>query len=131
VSFLLDTSVCVGAIRRLPEVEQRLRLYDPSEVAVSVVTVLELLFGAAISRAPELNRQQVELFLAGISILDFKRDIAVGAVSARVLMRRAGLGVSDFDLLIAATAIVHGRVLMTSDRNFLRIPGLMVEDWTT
>jgi tRNA(fMet)-specific endonuclease VapC len=130
VSFLIDTSVCVGAIRRLPDFERRLRGYDPSELAVSVVTVLELLFGAGISQAPELNRQQVEEFLGGMLILDIKRDIADRAAATRVLMRRSGLGVSDFDLLIAATAMVHERTLMTSDRNFLRIPGLTVEDWT-
>ena len=131
MNFLLDTSVCVGVIRRLPDFERRLRGYDPSELAVSVVTVLELLFGAGISEAPELNRQQVDAFLCSVLVLDIKRDIADRAALTRVLMRRSGLGVSDFDLLIAATALVHGRTLLTSDRNFLRIPGLAVEDWTT
>ena len=131
MSFLIDTSVCVGAIRRLPDVERRLRGYDPSDLAVSVVTVLELLFGAGISQIPELNRQQVEGFLAGMMVLDIKRDVAERAATTRVLMRRSGLSVSDFDLLIAATAMVYDRTLMTGDRNFLRIPGLTVEDWTT
>ena len=131
MSFLLDTSVCVGAIRRRPDVERRLRGYDPSDLAVSVVTVLELLFGAGISQAPEQNRQQVEAFLSGITVLDLKRESTERAAATRIAMRRAGLSVSDFDLLIAATAMVHERTVMTSDRNFLRIPGLQVEDWTT
>ncbi len=36
----------------------------------------------------------------------------------------------DADLIIAATALEHGRVLVTGNtRDFVWIPGLTVEDW--
>jgi tRNA(fMet)-specific endonuclease VapC len=40
------------------------------------------------------------------------------------------LALDDNDLWIAATALVLGAVVVTRDQDFLRIPGLPVEDWT-
>jgi tRNA(fMet)-specific endonuclease VapC len=40
--------------------------------------------------------------------------------------------VDDFDILIGATAIVHGLTLVTNNtRHFENISGLALEDWST
>ena len=44
-------------------------------------------------------------------------------------LRRAGTPVGTADLLIAATAIERGLILVSHDRDMLRIPGATVEDW--
>ena len=127
--YLLDTSVCVGAIRRKHGVEQRLRRFDPSELALSVISVLELNVGAGLSQKPELGRQQVESFVRGFDVLDVDPEVAARAAAVRVRMRLAGVAVGDFDLLIAATALTYDYPVITSDRDFLRIPDLRVEEW--
>ncbi len=43
-------------------------------------------------------------------------------------MRRAGPGtIGDVDTLIAATALVRGLTVVTTDKDFLRVPGLLVQ----
>jgi len=56
-------------------------------------------------------------------ILDRAADLWVAA-------RKAGLSRNDADLIIAATALEHGRILVTGNTaHFSWIPGLVVEDW--
>jgi tRNA(fMet)-specific endonuclease VapC len=46
------------------------------------------------------------------------------------MLRRAGTPIGTSDRLIAATALEHDAVVVTSDvRDFMRVPGLIVEDW--
>ena len=42
---------------------------------------------------------------------------------------RAGTSLSDNDLWIAATAMLFGAVLVTSDSDLKRVEGLVIEDW--
>jgi tRNA(fMet)-specific endonuclease VapC len=41
-----------------------------------------------------------------------------------------GLSMDDNDLWIAAAALSLSATLVTSDQQFSRVPGLVVEDWT-
>lgn len=127
---LLDTSVCVDVLRRVPWAARRLGAYGPSEVAVSVITRLELMVGAALSHAPELGRRESQRLLDTVQVLDIGPDVVDEATAVRVAVRRAGRSLGDMDLLIAATALAHDLTLVTRDRDFARVPGLRVEDWT-
>jgi tRNA(fMet)-specific endonuclease VapC len=49
----------------------------------------------------------------------------------RAGMERSGQNLSALDMLIAAHALSIEAVLVTSDRAFVRTPGLAVEDWAT
>ena len=62
-----------------------------------------------------------------IEVLDF--DVAVAGEYQRLLDLRLRIGSSD--LKIAATALVHHATLLSRNlRDFDRVPGLTVEDWT-
>lgn len=58
--------------------------------------------------------------------------VSAAEVYARIKVqtRRAGASLDENDLWIAATALVLGAVLITSDTDFARVQGLRVEDWT-
>jgi tRNA(fMet)-specific endonuclease VapC len=43
---------------------------------------------------------------------------------------RSGVALSENDLWIAASAMVLGATLVTRDRDFTRVAGLTIEDWT-
>ena len=45
-------------------------------------------------------------------------------------LRRAGRPISSNDIWIAAIAVVHNLVVVTSDQDFKHIPGIRIEDWT-
>lgn len=44
-------------------------------------------------------------------------------------LKRKGTPMQDADILIAATAIVKGLILVSNDSDMLRVVGVTVEDW--
>ena len=59
MTYLLDTSVCVAALRAREPVMRQLAAVGPSAVAVSTMTVAELWHGVLKSRAPEATGDEV------------------------------------------------------------------------
>jgi predicted nucleic acid-binding protein len=57
-------------------------------------------------------------------------QILDAAADLWVTGRKQGLGPKDADLVIAATALHHGRALVTGNTShFVWVPGLTVENW--
>jgi len=74
----------------------------------------------------------LDLLLAdGIDILDFDAADAKEAGAIRAALRRAGTEIGPYDLLIAAQARRRDATLVTGNaREFARVAGLTVADWT-
>lgn len=130
--FLLDTDVCSYAMkRRNPALMDRVRGFEPGELKVSSVTVFELAFGARRSgRFDELDRI-IRAFLANVEVLPFDPAAAHEAGAIRAELAAPGQTIGAYDLLIAGHARSLGAVLITHNtREFNRVQGLQVEDWT-
>lgn len=126
MGILLDTSILIGYERTgvLPS------LPDDDEVAMSAVTASELLHGVhrAKTAAQRARREAfVTTMLSAIPVLPFDLDTA--RVHARIWADLVSTGESpgSHDLMIAATALVHGWSVAThNERHFSRVPGLAV-----
>jgi len=131
VSYLLDTNICVYALKNNPpEVRRRLEETGPEAVALSVITVLELRHGAENSARPERNHASLDLFLAPLPVLPFDRDAAEEGGRLRARLFHAGRRIGDLDLLIAAQALTAGLILVSNNlREFERVPGLRTANW--
>jgi len=46
-----------------------------------------------------------------------------------VNLRRRGLTIQEQDILIAATAITRGLILVSNDYDLLNVSGLQLENW--
>ena len=126
----MDTNTCVYAIKRWPAVIERLRSLSPQDVAVSVVTLGELWFGARKSSRPEATRKSVDAFLRPFEVLSFDRDAAEAYASLRFDLERRGRPIGERDLLIAAIATARDLVVVTHNVDELsQVAGLPVEDW--
>jgi tRNA(fMet)-specific endonuclease VapC len=131
VKYLLDTSTCVAVLRGQEQAVTRLAALRASDAAVSAVTVAELWLGARKSRQPALTRMGVDAFLAPLRTLAFDLAEAEAYVEARHALEVAGTPIGERDLLIAATARAHGLAVVTNNaREFGRVAGLVVEDWS-
>ncbi len=128
---LLDTDICIYIIRQKPiAVLQRFNTYVPGDIGVSTITVAELLAGAQKSQRPQQNHEAVEQFLLPLTIAPFDYDAALAYGHIRATLERQGTPIGAFDMLIAAQAISLGVTLVTNNgREFMRVPGLTVEDW--
>jgi tRNA(fMet)-specific endonuclease VapC len=131
LTHLLDTDICVEAIRRRSEpLLRHLRQRSPVEVAVSTVSQAELRFGALKSASPDRNLAAAEAFLQPFALLPFSSECVPAYAQLRVELERAGSRIGALDMLIAAQAATFGLAVVTNNtREFRRVPGLRVENW--
>jgi tRNA(fMet)-specific endonuclease VapC len=130
--YLLDTNILIFAMRADPDPSLIERLEAESDqLAVSSVSVFELIYGAEKSSRPERNRRIARDLVKRTQILPFDYDTAFTAGAIRADLERAGTPIGPYDLQIAATARQHGLTVVTNNtREFVRVEGLIVEDWT-
>jgi tRNA(fMet)-specific endonuclease VapC len=132
VKYLLDTNTCIAAIRNNVAVLGRMMNMPPEEMAVAVMTVAELWFGALKSANPARGRAVTDAFLEPFDLLPFDESAADSYASTRRHLQLRGTPIGERDLIIAATALAQGLTVVTNNtREFQRVPGLIVEDWTT
>lgn len=129
--YLLDTNIVIFALRnRGGELIGRLSAQD-GRLAVSTITVSELMFGVEKAASPKSNRRAVDEVLAMLEVQEFDTDAAIHAGEIRADLGRRGTPIGSYDVLIAAHARSRGLVAVTNNvREFARVPGLIVEDWT-
>ena len=102
---------------------------DDDEPAVAAITVAEL--GVGVEIATGKRRQARKAFLDDIvetlPVISYDIDIARTHTKLLVAARKAGRPRGAHDLIIAATALATGRVVVTSDRpGFDGLPGVRV-----
>jgi tRNA(fMet)-specific endonuclease VapC len=132
MKYMLDTNICVYLIRnKQPQLLTRLSRYSIEDVGLSTITVAELQHGVRKSSRPEQNLQALDQFLVPLSILDFDYQAAAAYGSVRAYLEKQGSVIGSMDALIAAHALSHNITLVTNNtREFSRVPGLSIEDWT-
>jgi tRNA(fMet)-specific endonuclease VapC len=133
--FCLDTNVVIGFLTgRLPRVRERLALEMARQTPINlpVIVWFELLYGAEKSDFPERNVQRLMDFRADrIGLWEFEPDDAAEAGTIRAHLEREGTPIGSYDILIAAQARRRSVTLVTRNvREFERVSGLQVEDWS-
>lgn len=131
ISHLLDTNICIYIRQaRPPAVKARFAKMAPGNLAMSVITWGELLYGAARSVDPAAARMKLDRIASQIPILPLPVDAAdhYGDIRARLASRGELIGPND--LWIAAHARAAGLILVTNNaREFRRVKRLEVENW--
>ena len=132
MTFMLDTNIIVYAKNNRPEsVLKKLMKYRPEDMCVSAVTLAELEYGACKSSRPEQNRLALLTFLSRIPVVPFDVDAAREYGDIRADLTKKGTVIGANDLLIAAHARSLNLTLVTNKtREFERVEGLRVENWT-
>ncbi len=131
MKFLLDTNICIHALKQHETVLQRLLAHRRADVAVGVITEAELRTGAAKTTSAVKTLRLLESFLRPLAIVEFGSEDAAAYASVRAKLERAGTPIGPLDTLIAAQAVARKLVLVTdNEREFGRIAGLRIENWT-
>lgn len=131
----LDTNIVIGVVNgRATSLRLRLeeQLRSGTRVALPVIALFEMRYGFAKSDRREHNERVLDRFLGlGIEVLPFEPEDAAHAGDIRAELERRGTPIGSFDYLIAAQARHRGATLVTANaREFARVPGLLVVDWT-
>jgi tRNA(fMet)-specific endonuclease VapC len=130
--YMLDTNIASHVIRGdIPVVRQRLTTVAIQQVAISVVTQAELLYGVAKRGHPKALAEAVHAFLIRVTILPWTEDVAHTYGDLRTASESSGITLAPMDMMIASHAKATGSILVTRDKIF-RQPavGLQWEDWS-
>lgn len=137
--YLLDTDVFTLAHLDRHGLRARIgAVHAPDEIAVSVVTRIEVLMGrfAAVVKAADgaalLRMQELlvasEEYLAGFRLLTLDSK-SIGHFD-RLRVDKAARKTDRNDLLIACIALAHDATLVTRNtKDYANVPDLAVENW--
>lgn len=129
--YLLDTNICIFVMSgRGPALAARFER-EAGRLCMSSVTLAELDYGVEKSVARARNRQALVAFAARLDVLDFDAPAAAAYGILRARLERAGTVIGPYDMMIAAHAISRSLLVVTNNRReFDRVEGLLVEDWS-
>ena len=132
MNYMLDTNMCIYLIKRKPpEVLARFKQTEISQVSISSITLSELFYGVSKSAKSEQNFMALTQFLAPLEILPFESEAAQYYGQLRTLLERKGTPIRSLNMLIAAHALSIPCILVTNnEKEFIRVPGLKIENWT-
>jgi len=128
--YLLDTNICIYVIKRRPVLALDRFNENAAHLAISTITLAELLHGAEKSSQPQRTLAVVEDFCSRLDVLDYGAKAAqhYGQIRASLEQRGTPIGVND--LHIAAHARSEGLTLVSNNlREFERVDGLLYENW--
>jgi tRNA(fMet)-specific endonuclease VapC len=135
--FVLDTDTLSLHYHGHPIVQSKVTACKPDELAVTVITVEEQLSGwysllRTFKKRDELARTYAQL---GNAVKALGQWAILPYTEAAMLrydhLKSLKLNVKSQDLRIAAIALEHSAVVVTRNvRDFQRVPGLVIEDWT-
>ncbi len=129
--YLLDTNTVSLALRGgAPQMVARLQATEREDVAVSVLTAMELRFGLV--KTPSTRaREVVERFLDTIKVMPLDRSVEKPYGEVRAALEAKGRPIGALDTILAAHALALRAVLVTNNvREFRRVRALRCEDWT-
>jgi len=130
--YFLDTNICAFTINgKFQHLTERFLNCQNNDINLSSVVLYELLYGAEKSQRRESNLLKIQTFISEIKIVPLDSKTAAIASKIRADLERIGTPIGGYDLLIAATAIANDSILVTNNtKEFARVTGLVIEDWT-
>ena len=130
ISYLLDTNIVIYVIKRRPIEALEAFNQNASRMAISSITLAELIHGAEKSSQPAHNYNVIEDFCSRLEVLPYSAKAAQHYGSIRAALEKTGQTIGVNDLHIAAHARSEGLVLVTNNlREFERVPALLLENW--
>lgn len=131
MKYMLDTNICIYAMKKNMPLLQKLLAKDPADMCISSIALSELLFGIEKSKKKESNKQILLSFLSNLTILNYDENAALEYATLRNNLENSGTPIGAMDMLIAAHALSKNLVLITNnEKEFQRVQGLKIENWT-
>jgi predicted nucleic acid-binding protein len=129
VKYLIDTDIASYAIKGFEKIAHSFIVHTTDELYISSITYAELMFGAVRKKSYKL-KNLVTAFTKRLRMVDFDEACSERYAEIRADLEKSGTALDHMDILIAATAMSIGAILVTHNtKHFARIKGLKVEDW--
>ncbi len=132
MGLVIDTNIFIDAENGRLDLNSLDTFSAYGDVYIAAITVSELLAGVHLAKTADIRIQRsafVEGIISKIPVLGFTEEVArsYGELYAHFLKPRAKTNTNVHDLQIAATCIVHGFAVLTSNvADYKKVPGLNV-----
>ena len=131
MTYLLDTNIVTYILKKNVLVNNKLEEVrrQGQKAFISCITYYEVKRGLLavnatkqLSEFNQLCQRYKVLLLDDIEIIERSSEI-------HKYLKSRGNSLEDADILIAATAITRGLILVSHDSDMRRVPGINLEDW--
>ncbi len=131
IGYLIDTNIITAILKKNEKVNHKLNRVSSQqkEVFISCITFYEIKRGLLYAKATRQLSEFQQLCNKYKVVLLEDLQIIEKASEIHADLKRKGTPIQDADVLIAASAIVKGLILVSNDSDMLRVVGLTVEDW--
>ncbi len=127
MAFILDADWAIQALAGRAYARSTLDRLIVRQISLSAVTIGELFEIAFNSPNPAARLDSLRRFLHAYPVLTVTEPIALRFAEIRAYLRRRGEMVSDFDIIVGATALEYDLTVLTFNvRHFRRIPDLRI-----
>ncbi len=128
---MLDTDICIFVMSGRGAVLAARFEREAAHLCLSSLTLAELSYGVEKSAARTRNQEALAAFTARLAVIAFDPDAAAVYGIVRARLERAGTVIGPYDMMIAAHALSRRLAVVTNNRReFDRVEGLRVEDWS-
>lgn len=130
LKYLLDTNIVIYVIKQRPRIALDRFNREHGHMALSSITLAEMIHGAEKSNDPSRNLAAVEDFCSRLVVLAYGEKAAWHYGSIRAALEKMGMTIGVNDLHIAGHARSEGLTLVSNNlREFERVPGLTLDNW--
>jgi tRNA(fMet)-specific endonuclease VapC len=132
IKYLLDTNIVIYVLKRRPKEVLDIFNTNASRMAISSITLSELMYGAEKSLNTDKNLEAVEEFVSHLEVLPYDAKASQHYGQIKAALEKKGQIIGENDIHIAAHAISHGLILVSNNvREFKRVPNLALENWVS
>jgi tRNA(fMet)-specific endonuclease VapC len=132
LKYLLDTNIVIYVLKRRPKEVLDVFNINASRMAISSITLSELLYGAEKSQNIDKNLEAIEEFISHLDVLPYDAKASQHYGQIKAALEKKGEIIGENDIHIAAHAISQGLILVTNNlREFKRVPNFAFENWVS
>ena len=130
--YFLDTNICVFFLNgKYPKLNERYLECDKRMIKIPSVVLYELFYGAEKSQRRKYNIANIQTFISELEVVSFDTKAAEIAGKIRSDLEKSGQPIGGYDFMIAAIALANNGIVVTNNtREFSRVNGLSIEDWS-
>jgi tRNA(fMet)-specific endonuclease VapC len=132
LKYLLDSNIVIYVLKRRPKEVLDIFNTNASRMAISTITLSELMYGAEKSINIDKNLEAVEEFVSHLEVLPYDAKASQHYGQIKAALEKKGQIIGENDIHIAAHAISHGLILVSNNvREFKRVPNLALDNWVS
>ena len=130
IKYLLDTNVVIYVLKRRPIRVLEIFNKNTNRMAISNITLSELIYGAEKSIKIDKNLEAIEDIISHLEVLPYDAKASQHYGQIKAGLEKKGKIIGENDIHIAAHTIGQGLILVTNNlKEFKRVPNLALENW--